>query len=260
MGSGSVNFDRAVGYYDHTRYVTPEAEAEITALLSGELSGRGRCLEIGVGSGRIALPLALAGVAMAGVDISAGMIGLLVEKAGGRAPFPLALADATRLPFRPGTFGAAIASHVLHLIPPWREAIAELQRVVRPGGVILVSLTGGPTDSTLPDVRERFTKEAGLVARHAGLTSAAELDEAFRAIGAASRPLPPVVERRLVRLEEMIGRLERGEFSFTWRLDEATRHEAGERVRAWARCQYGSLEDPIEAEHVLSWRAYHLGE
>lgn len=105
MGSGSVNFDRAVGYYDHTRHVTPEAEAEITALLSGELSGRGRCLEIGVGSGRIALPLALAGVAMAGVDISAGMIGLLVEKAGGRAPFPLALADATRLPSGRGPSG-----------------------------------------------------------------------------------------------------------------------------------------------------------
>src|SRR5579883_357500 len=180
MGSGSVNFDRAVGYYDHTRYVTPEAEAEVTALLAGELSGRGRCLEIGVGTGRIALPLASAGVALAGVDISAGMVGLLVEKSGGRAPFPLALADATGLPFPDGAFGAAIAAHVLHLIPPWREAIGELRRVVRPGGVALVSLTGGPSDSMLPEVRERFTREAGMVSRHVGLTSAAELDDAFR--------------------------------------------------------------------------------
>lgn len=260
MGSGSVNFDPAVGYYDQTRYTTPEAEEQILSLLFGELSGRGRCLEIGVGTGRIALPLALAGVAMAGVDISPGMVGLLVEKSGGRAPFPLALADATGLPFRAGTFGAAIASHVLHLIPPWREAIAELGRVVRPGGLVLVSLTGGPSASLLPEVRARFTAEAGLEPHHIGLAGAKELDEAFAAIGATGRVLPGVIERRVVRLEELIGRLERGEFSFAWRIDPSTRQAAADRVRAWARDEYGSLEEPREAEHTLLWRAYDLAE
>ncbi|MGH2717900.1 MAG: methyltransferase domain-containing protein, partial [Actinomycetota bacterium] len=233
---------------------------ELGALAGFEKSGRGRCLEIGVGTGRIALPLALAGVAMAGVDISAGMVGLLVEKSGGRAPFPLALADATRLPFRTGTFGAAVASHVLHLIPPWREAIAELARVVRRGGLVLASLSGRPADSVLPDVRARFTKEAGAEPRHLGLAAGEELDEAFAAIGASNRVLPSIIERRSVRLDELIGRLERGEFSFAWPLDEVTRHEAAERVREWARAEYGSLEEPREVERALSWRAYDLGE
>src|SRR5712664_837867 len=93
--SGSVNFDRAAGFYDQSRRQSPSVDAETAALLCQELAGRGRCLEIGVGTGRIGLPLHNAGIEMAGVDISPLMVQRLVEKAGGRPPFPLALADAT---------------------------------------------------------------------------------------------------------------------------------------------------------------------
>ena len=57
--SDSVSFDRAASFYDATRALTPEAMAAVQALLRSELQGRGRCLEIGVGTGRMALPLAL---------------------------------------------------------------------------------------------------------------------------------------------------------------------------------------------------------
>src|SRR2546423_8588270 len=74
MGAGSVNFDRAAGFYDETRRSSPETDARVTGLLEGELEGRSSCLEIGVGTGRIALPLWEAGVPMAGVDISSHMV------------------------------------------------------------------------------------------------------------------------------------------------------------------------------------------
>ena len=46
---------------------------------------------------------------------------------------PVALADATALPFPDGTFGAVLASHVLHLIPDWQSAVDEA-RWTRRGG------------------------------------------------------------------------------------------------------------------------------
>ena len=131
----AVSFDRAADYYDATRALSPAVEAALTELLAGELVGRGRCLEIGVGTGRIALPLRRAGVPMAGIDLSRAMMLRIAAKAGGDAPFPLAQADATRLPFRDHSFGGAVACHVLHLIPAWQQAMAELLRVLRPGGV-----------------------------------------------------------------------------------------------------------------------------
>src|SRR2546427_10453726 len=97
---------------------------------------------------------------MAGGDLSAGMLDRLVEKAGAGAPCPLALGDATALPFPEGAFGAAVASHVFHLVPGWREGVAELVRVVRPGGVVLVELTGGWAE-IFRDVRRRFAGAAG---------------------------------------------------------------------------------------------------
>jgi ubiquinone/menaquinone biosynthesis C-methylase UbiE len=139
----SVNFDRAAGYYDRSRGYPREVEAEVTAVLVAAVDGRGRCLEVGVGTGRIAIPLHRAGVRMVGVDISQRMLEKLLEKSGGRPPFPVGMADATALPFPPGSFGATVAAHVLHLIPHWREAVAEMARVLQPGGVVLVNLTGG---------------------------------------------------------------------------------------------------------------------
>lgn len=50
------------------------------------------------------------------------------------------LFDITRLPFRTGSFDAAICIHVLEHVPRDREAIADLYRVLRPGGWALVTV------------------------------------------------------------------------------------------------------------------------
>ena len=60
------------------------------------------------------------------------MLAKLVEKAGGEAPFPLVVGDATALPFSDDRFGGAVVRHVLHLVPAWRQVVAELVRVVVP--------------------------------------------------------------------------------------------------------------------------------
>ena len=255
--SGSVSFDRAAGFYDSSRTLSPEGEAWVTELLGAELAGRGRCLEIGVGTGRVALPLHRSGLPMAGVDISPKMVDRLVEKAGGRPPFPLALADATALPFGGGTFGAALAAHVFHLIPPWRQGVAELARVVRPGGVVLVDLTGGGGQLFL-DVRERFAAAAGLERVHVGVADPGELQDCFASLGATSRDLPRFEEPGQVSLDGLIARFERADFSYTWRMDDETRHRAAGEVRAWAKATYGSLEKVRATSSTIGWRAYDL--
>src|SRR3984885_6009542 len=113
--------------------------AQLTGLLAAEWAGRQPCVEIGVGTGRFALPLRAAGIAMAGTDISGAMLRRLAANADGGSPFPLAQADATRLPFTAGTFGSVLAVHVLHLIPDWRIAVDEAVRVLRPGGALVAS-------------------------------------------------------------------------------------------------------------------------
>ena len=115
---------------------------QLVPMLVAELPRDGRCLEIGVGTGRIALPLIESGINVVGVDISAEMLRRYVEKA--PPNIEVAVADATRLPFADRTFTSAIASHVLHLILGWVSALDELVRVLVPGGVLLASRSADP--------------------------------------------------------------------------------------------------------------------
>jgi SAM-dependent methyltransferase len=79
--------------YDETSAAMFAAEAVEPAVdVLAELAGDGAALELGIGTGRIALPLAARGVPVAGIDLSAAMVARLREKPGG-ADIPVAIGD-----------------------------------------------------------------------------------------------------------------------------------------------------------------------
>ena len=259
MALASRSFDRAASFYDRTRGLPAEATAQVTELLTGELLGRGRCLEIGVGTGRIAWPLHEAGVAMTGIDLSRPMMSILVEKAGGRVPFPLAQADATILPFPDHRFGAAVASHVFHLIPDWRQALTEVTRVVRPGGVFLSSRGGRDRQGALAAVRAEFQARLGGDAVHVGATHAGgDVEDALAGLGAQERPLPVVHATHTTTVGDMIDSLEAGQWSWAWGIPEARLREVADHTREWARSRFGPLEELATFEYEVPWRAFDL--
>ncbi|CAN5565895.1 class I SAM-dependent methyltransferase [soil metagenome] len=253
----SVSFDRASDYYDRTRALSEDAMSAILRLLSAELAGKQPCLEIGVGTGRIALPLAAEGVALSGVDLSLPMLTKLVEKSDGAPPFPIAGADATLLPFPDGAFGAGLACHVLHLIPRWHAAVGEMARVVRPGGVVLVDV-GGWGSGWVQTVHERFAASAGLPSRRAGAEDASEVDEAMRALGAGIRELAPVKDVRRLSVGSAIDDLEAGLYSNTWSASPDVRRRAAGATRCWAQEELGDLDEVRDETRVIAWRAYDL--
>ena len=210
---------------------------------------------MGVGTGRIALPLAETGVELAGIDLSHKMLARLIENAKGEAPFPIAQADATALPFRDGTFGAGVASWVFHLISQWREVAAEMVRVVEPGGVLLVDV-GGRDQGVWTDIVWAFRDAAGVTDWPPGAESFEDVDEAMAALGLAPRWLEPIVEVVDARVEDSIALLERGVFSVTFGLDEAARKHAADATREWARAKVGDIDELRRMELVHTWRAY----
>jgi ubiquinone/menaquinone biosynthesis C-methylase UbiE len=256
--SGSRSFDRVAENYDRTRALPRDAMAQLVKLLAAELAGRGLCLEIGVGTGRIALPLRDAGVAMTGVDLSQPMMDVLVEKAGGRPPFPLARADATRLPFADGCFVAGLASHVFHLIPNWEAAIGELVRVVSPGGVVLCAMTERH-DTVLDVLQLRLQEEAGLARPHVGASHhGVDVADAFRAAGAKQRVLPAIRATRHATAGQVIDQVEAGCWSWTWSLPGPVLRAATDRTRAWAEQTIGPLDARHEVTTEVVWTAYEL--
>jgi SAM-dependent methyltransferase len=252
----SVTFDRAAEYYDATRGLDQEGTRLQTELLLAELPSQGRVLEVGVGTGQVALPLHDAGIEVVGLDLARPMMDKLIAKSGGRLPFPLVQADATTMPFADRSFGAAYLRWVLHLIPAWETALAEMVRVVRSQGVICALL--GAYGGVRAEIQDRFSQITGVDHAPAGLgwDASAELDRAMAALGRRVRPLPPIQHTMTDTLGDFMAGIEENRYSWTWRLSEDVRMSATAELRLWARERFGDLDAPMPVEPGAGWRAY----
>jgi SAM-dependent methyltransferase len=256
--SDSIRFDTAADHYDRTRAISDEAMERTISLLTSELRDRGRVLEVGVGTGLLALRLHEAGIPVFGLDLSAPMLAKLVEKAGGVPPLPLVIGDATAMPFADGAFGAAYLRWVLHLIPDWRVALAEMARVVRPGGVLLVSL--GAFDEVGRAIRARFSEITGLSTDPVGLMwgNHEALDGELERLGLRLRVLPSIPEEEEEPLGSFLDAIEDGRWSWTWHVPEDARIDAVRELRPWAEERFGPLDRVERYEVETVWRAYDL--
>lgn len=232
---------------------------QLIPLLLAEIPREGRCLEIGVGTGRIALPLAREGVSLVGIDISSEMLHRLMINAGSSHP-PIAIGDATRLPFGDHLFASAIASHVFHLVPDWKIAVDELFRVLRPDGIILASRGGRSVDGWERKVSRHFFIQAGDPPWPPGIDRIEELDEYMRSRGAAIRALPIPSREGASSISALLADLEAGYWSGCWSLDEPARRRAAAVTREWARDEIGDLDEMRPSAESTVWHAYELGK
>ena len=251
----SISFDRAADYYDKTRGLPQEHSEALADLLAAEI-GDSRCLEIGVGTGRIALPLYKRGTRLTGVDLSAPMLARLKANAGGQLPFPVLVADATRLPFHDASYDVLLASHVFHLIPDWRQAADEALRVVRPDGALLVDFGGG-VNPPWRSLLEETLRDHGIQQTRPGVSSA---DEFAAHLGdrATMRRLPPLTLMVTRSLAQDLGDIERQIMSWSWSYpsDQVVAATADARRRA---AEAGlDLEVPAELEYTLQFWAYDI--
>jgi SAM-dependent methyltransferase len=106
--------------------------------LAGDVRGR-RVLDAGCGSGPLFEDLRANGALVTGFDSSPAMLALARERLGEDAD--LQVADLSRpLPYVDGAYDDVVVSLVLHYFRDWAAPLAELRRVLRPGGRLLLSV------------------------------------------------------------------------------------------------------------------------
>jgi SAM-dependent methyltransferase len=113
-------------------------ERPATIALAGDVAGR-HILDAGCGAGALSAALRDRGAVVTGIDASAGMLALARRRLGDDAALHVAdLRD--RLPFADGAFDDVVASLVLHYLEDWGPTLAEMRRVLRPGGRLIASV------------------------------------------------------------------------------------------------------------------------
>jgi 2-polyprenyl-6-hydroxyphenyl methylase/3-demethylubiquinone-9 3-methyltransferase len=99
----------------------------------GDLHGR-LVLDAGCGGGLVARELAAAGATVVGLDRSLGSLGVARRAVARRGSFRPTQGRLERLPFADGVFDVVVAADVLEHVPDLPAAVAELARVLAPGG------------------------------------------------------------------------------------------------------------------------------
>ena len=132
-----TSYRRWAPIYDRTfGAATRKGRARAVAILN---EGEGSVLEVGCGTG-LAFPHYREGLRVTAVDYSAEML----EKARARAEALSAVErlermDARELAFEDATFDQVAAMHVLSVVPEPERVVAEIVRVLRPGGRLVVT-------------------------------------------------------------------------------------------------------------------------
>lgn len=114
-------------------------------------SGTARVLDLGTGTARIPILIAQQRPQwqIIGIDLSENMLKVgarNVQAAGCQDRVSLALADAKQLPYADAQFDLVISNSILHHLPDPLPCLRELQRVLKPGGGILLRDLLRPVD------------------------------------------------------------------------------------------------------------------
>jgi ubiquinone/menaquinone biosynthesis C-methylase UbiE len=120
------------------------------------LAGEERALDVGTGAGAFAFALAPLVREVIGVDIMTE----LLDEGRKRAPGNVELveADVTALPYELGSFDLVCTALALHHVPRPELVLAQMNRVLRPGGTMLVVDQLAPVDSLAAIELNRFER------------------------------------------------------------------------------------------------------
>lgn len=255
MMAQSVVFDRAAEFYDETRGFPAGIEQAVAEMIAktGGLTPNSTVLEIGVGTGRIALPLARHVRAYHGLDLSRAMMMRLKAKQTDE-PISVVQGDATQLPYASHSLDAVIAVHVFHLIPNWRGVISELERVLKPGAPVIhcwsehddvFRLLWNGWRNAVPnneatDVGLRWERNEDFLTE-LGWTEGTKQVFTYRYHRAPA---------------DFINQLRNRIWSHTWHLSDATLSAGIQAIEAIAAQQFNDPTQPVEVEAHLIAKAY----
>ena len=246
----SLSFDPMVELYEVTRACDP-------ACLSGALdwvaahfppASFPNLFEPGIGTGRIAIPLAERGYSIAGIDIAQDMLAVLERRVRETLlPITWQVGDATSVPCGDNTFDLSLACHLFYFIPEWRRAVDEMLRVTHAGGAIILVKTGYGKE--VPFLTERYRalrKELGAAPGPRGAAGTKEVVAYAESKGCAAEWITGRWQwGTRQRVREALSYYERRAYSYTSTPSPEAHAAIIRDLTAEAVAHYGNLEAEV---------------
>lgn len=256
--SERVDFSRNAKVYDHRHgSLLPDDVVHRLAVAAALQSGV-RILDIGAGTGRVALPLANFGCEVMALEPAMGMVQALRAKAEATNVRVIA-GDGAQLPFSAACFDVVVIARVLYLSSAWQHILEEVCRVLSPSGRLLHEWGNGEAGEQWVQIREKaraLFEQAGINAPfHPGVRSESEVHTRLVTLGFIRTADLSIGPGPSLTLAEFLRRLVDGEFSYTWNVPKSVQEECLPRLQDWSERTF-NLEEPISMPRELRWTVY----
>jgi len=259
----SISFDSIAPVYDATRITNQDSFQAALDYIAERFPPEQypKLFEPGIGTGRIAIPLAERGYNVIGADISGEMLKILAKKLKTRNP-PLPVTfihkDITALPFADATFNLAVAVHIFHLIPEWKKAVNEVLRILKPGAPLILMVTSSSME--LQSIKERYREiaaEYGCSTKPVGVNSLTDLPDYILGLG---RRIEQIRGRwtwqQRVRIDKNVADLKAGYYSSSKLVPDDMHSKIMDKIELELKQKYGSLdievEEPAQIDLILA--------
>lgn len=253
-----VDFSANAPLYDrrHGAVLSPDVARQLA--FWSALAPNARVLDIGAGTGRVAIAFARLGYATLAADPSTAMLAELRRKAPEDRIHAIA-GEGALLPLAPASVDVVVLARVLYLISDWQAVLRQARDVLKPHGCLLHEWGSGQPGELWVEIREKareLFQQAGVANPfHPGARTEEEADHHLAALGfirTIDLPLGPGPE---MTLRAFLAAIASGELSYIWNVPESVRQTCLPRLEEWCAATF-DLDQSIPIPEELRWTIY----
>jgi len=254
----SLSFDNMAPLYEQTRIIDSGCLNSALDYLAERFppDNFGNIFYPGIGTGRIALPLAERGYRITGIDISTNMLELLEKRLKQiQHPLPISYhqADILNLPFPDAVFDMAVAVHLFYFIPDWKQAVNEILIVIGNNSPLVLMHTGSGLE--IPFINERYRElcaELGFSIPYLGVKSTAEVVEYCETLGYSTEWIRDRWQwTQSIHLEKALSYVKARAYSFTTYAPDDIHLKAVEKLETELLQEYSTLTTEIPVPNQI---------
>jgi len=253
-----VDFSANARAYDDRHGAFVDDDLARRLIDAAALPSGARVLDVGAGTGRVAIPLASRGCRVVALDPSTPMLARTLDKAPG-VRLALTVGAGAPLPFRDRSFDGVVIARLLYLLSDWRETLDEAVRVLRGGGCLLHEWGNGDPDEEWVQMREKaraLFENAGVASPfHPGARDESQIDLWLRDRGMSRAGEVRAPSAMRTTMGKFLERVERSECTYTWSVPEDVQRACLPALRAWAAERF-DLEREVPAPRETKWTVF----
>ena len=256
--SQRVDFSANAPIYDRRHGTVLALDIAQDLVSKSNLPREAHVLDIGAGTGRVAIAFAAMGHKTVALDPALPMLNELRGKTTD-SQIQIVAGEGARLPFAACLFDGVILARVLYLMADWQTVVRQAYDVLKPGGCLFHEWGNGEPGEEWVQIREKartlFEKAGVKNPFHPGAQSESVIDEFLVALGLSRINVLRIGPGPSMTLLSFVEKIVSGELSYIWNVPRNIQESCLPQLKQWSENTF-DLKQAVPMPKELRWTIY----